>query len=230
MNFRLIKELAIYEREPDAVHITEETLRRDGWAGDGTAHTSPRFYCFLAVENIPSAPEMVIGMALFFTSYSTWKGMCCYLEDLIVTNTHRGRGIGEALISAVGNMCLILDMPRLSWQCLKWNEKSLAFYSSLGAVAMSDWENLRMTKDTMLCTFGENKGLTDIAATVSPPPTLQTTLTWGSAFATANEVFQLLHICLLCTHNKFSCDLGAVGRVGIRRKCIRFSVQKETQS
>ncbi|CAM9154363.1 unnamed protein product, partial [Ectocarpus fasciculatus] len=151
---RLIVELAVYEKEPDAVKITEETLRNDGWGCKGTRYTSPRFYCFLAVEHLPGGAESVVGMAMFFPNYSTWQGMCCYLEDLVVSEQYRGRGIGDALVHAVGNVCLITGMSRLNWQCLKWNEKALSFYSSLGAVTMPEWEDLRMTKDAMQRTFG----------------------------------------------------------------------------
>ena len=146
-----------------------------------------------AVENQPEKCEVVVGMALFFPCYSTWQGTCCYLEDLIVSESYRGRGVGDSLVHAVGNVCLLTDMPRLSWQCLKWNEKALTFYGSLGAVTRPEWTDLRMDKNAMKITFGDLACVSCEMHTVSDPVVKQvvvprTTNSWSTAFAAASEV------------------------------------------
>lgn len=196
----------MYEREPNAVEITVDTIRRDGFSESGSKYTSPRFYVCLAVEKSKfgdqSAHETVVGMALFYPIYSTWKGSSMYLEDLIVREPHRGQGIGKSLIHAVGEITLGAGFARLQWQCLKWNEKPMAFYRSLGAEPMEEWETLRMTKPAMAKTFG-GVSLASAFKTMTPnvPPgtTLgasaasssskqSTSSTWGSAFKSAEQL------------------------------------------
>ena len=178
----------MYEKEADKVKISEETLRKDGWGSPGTKYTSPRFYSFLAVETLGNDQKNIVGMALFFLNYSTWEGTTCYLEDLVVSENYRGRGLGEALIHAVGHVCLITGMPRLSWQCLDWNKKSLDFYASLGASTMPEWENLRMTTNSMQKAFGEQYSRT---ATKSAAVVKKAGSSWSDCFMVAEKVCSL---------------------------------------
>jgi GNAT superfamily N-acetyltransferase len=134
-----IRDLATYEREPDAVQATEADLLRDGF-------TEPRrFHCLMAdYDGIPA------GFALYFYSYSTWVGHAgIYLEDLFVTPSFRGKGIGKALLSAVAAIAVAEGCPRLEWSVLDWNQPSIDFYHQMGAVMKSEWKGMRVTGDAL---------------------------------------------------------------------------------
>jgi GNAT superfamily N-acetyltransferase len=129
-----IRELALYEREPDAVLATEEDLLRDGWG------PTPRFRCLIAeVDAVPA------GFALFFTSYSTWRGHHgIRLEDLYVSPVHRGKGIGKALLQAVARVAVAEGCPRLEWDVLAWNTPAIGFYEKIGAHILTEWRIMRV--------------------------------------------------------------------------------------
>ncbi len=124
-----IRELALYEREPDAVLATEADLLRDGF-GD-----TPSYRCIMAeYEGSPA------GFVLYFNSYSTWRGHHgIRLEDIYVTPKLRGKGIGKALLSHLAKQCVANGWSRLQWSVLDWNTPSIEFYKSLGAVLMDEW-------------------------------------------------------------------------------------------
>jgi GNAT superfamily N-acetyltransferase len=130
----LIRGLAIYEREPDAVEITEAQLLEDGF-GAGR-----RFECLIAEEDGAAA-----GFALFFPIYSTWQGGSLYLEDLFVRPEFRGRGIGKALLSRVARLAADRGCARLQWAVLEWNQPAIDFYHSIGAKMLSEWRGMRVT-------------------------------------------------------------------------------------
>ncbi len=132
----LIRELAAFEREPDAVETTLEEMIRDGFG------EQPVFGFFVAEEN-----EKIVGLALYFYSYSTWKGKCLYLEDLIVTQSHRGEGIGKKLFDKIMEKAQQTGARRVVWQVLDWNEPAIAFYKSLGADLLHEWVTCRLTKE-----------------------------------------------------------------------------------
>jgi GNAT superfamily N-acetyltransferase len=149
----MVRELADYERELESVEATEESLIRTlSLAPSGTAsHTNPgHAKCLilrLATEppNPEDKPEAVAGMALYFHNYSTWNGkQGIYLEDLFVRPQYRKRGYGKLMIQALARENLLQDGGRLEWSCLDWNEPSLQFYRSLGAVEMKGWTKLRV--------------------------------------------------------------------------------------
>ena len=129
-----IRELAAYEREPEAAVAREEDLRRDGWGPE------PKFRVVIADwEQRPA------GFALFFYNYSTWQGRPgLYLEDLFVRPEFRGRGIGKALLVHLARLAVEENCGRFQWQVLDWNQPSIDFYESLGAKKMTQWITMRV--------------------------------------------------------------------------------------
>jgi GNAT superfamily N-acetyltransferase len=131
----LIRELAEYERSPDAVTNTVDQMRQE----------KQHFSCFVAC--LPDGT--IAGMALFFTAYFTWVGKSVYLEDIIVSQPYRQMGIGMALMKRVIRRAQDEGCKRVRWQVLDWNEPAISFYRKCGAQINSDWLN---------CTFDE-KGI-----------------------------------------------------------------------
>ena len=129
----LIKELAIFEKEPNAVIITVKQLISDGFS------SSPKFKCFVAELN-----QKIVGMALLYPRYSTWKGATIHLEDLIVTKNVRGKGIGFKLFSKVIHYAFQLNVKRVEWAVLEWNKNALDFYKKNGAQVLDDWRVAQM--------------------------------------------------------------------------------------
>lgn len=124
----LIKELAIFEKEPNAVVINVEDLLRDGFG------ESPLFHTFVAeVDN------QIIGTALYYYRYSTWKGRTIHLEDLIVQEDKRGSGAGFALYSEVIRQGKRDNVRRIEWNVLDWNTPAIKFYEKSGAKILNDW-------------------------------------------------------------------------------------------
>jgi GNAT superfamily N-acetyltransferase len=129
----LIRELAIFEREPDAVEISAQDLVADGFG------PSPKFQCFVG-----EADGELLGMALCYPRYSTWKGPVIHLEDLIVTEAARGRGLGSALLTRVIRHARDAGARRVCWEVLDWNEPAISFYESRGARVLSDWDVVQL--------------------------------------------------------------------------------------
>ncbi|QHI37881.1 hypothetical protein IMCC3317_32640 [Kordia antarctica] len=134
--FRLIEELAIFEKEPEAVITTPESLRKDGFG------TAPKFQCFIAETS-----EEVIGIALVYMRYSTWKGEVLHLEDLIVSETARGNGVGGLLLTEVVKYGNKLGVKRISWEVLDWNTPAIDFYEHIGANVMRDWHVVQLDEE-----------------------------------------------------------------------------------
>ncbi|PTX60075.1 acetyltransferase (GNAT) family protein [Kordia periserrulae] len=131
--FRLINELAIFEKEADAVIITPEDLQKDGFGAQ------PKFHCFVA-----ETTEEVLGIALVYMRYSTWKGEVLHLEDLIVSEKARGKGIGGALLTEVIKFGKELGVKRIGWEVLDWNTPAIEFYEHIGANVMRDWHVVQL--------------------------------------------------------------------------------------
>ena len=151
-SLRLIHELAIYEREPNAVIASEADLLRDGFccAPDGTPLDSPARFRALIAELTEDGTTTPAGFALFFTSYSTWLGHHgIRLEDLYVTPALRQRGIGKALLARLAQIALDEGCPRLEWDVLHWNEPAIAVYQRLGAHILNDWRIMRLNGDAL---------------------------------------------------------------------------------
>ena len=134
----LIKELAKFEKEPNAVILNEEQLVRDGFS------KNPKFKCFVAESN-----NEIIGIALGYPRYSTWKGVTMHLEDLIVTKSRRGNGVGSLLFSKFINYAHSLRVKRIEWAVLDWNVNAIEFYEKNGAKILSDWRVAQMDEDSI---------------------------------------------------------------------------------
>ena len=124
----LIRELATYERAPDEVTVTIEELETDGF------NVNPIYEIILAEYN-----NVVVGMAFYLFSYSTWKGKCIYLEDIIVKMNYRRQGIGSLLFDAVIKRAKEVHAKRLQWQVLDWNEPAIKFYKKYNAELDPTW-------------------------------------------------------------------------------------------
>ena len=129
----LIKELAVFENEPNAVVITVDELVNDGFG------PNPLFDTFVAEHN-----STIIGMALFYYRYSTWKGKTIHLEDLIVTEAMRGTGAGSSLYKEVIKFAKAIGVRRVEWAVLNWNTTAIKFYERSGATVFTDWRTVQM--------------------------------------------------------------------------------------
>ncbi|WP_242926131.1 GNAT family N-acetyltransferase [Pontibacter vulgaris] len=131
----LVMELAIFERAPNEVTNTLEDMQRDGFG------EHPIFEFFVA-----ESEEGIVGLSLYYTAYSTWKGKTIYLEDLVVTERLRRSGIGKKLFDAVAEEAKRVGAKRFRWQVLEWNEPAIEFYKKIGAELDGEWINCTMTE------------------------------------------------------------------------------------
>lgn len=131
----LIIELAVFEKEPDAVKNTPEKLASDLF--------NSRYCEALVVED----NNLIVGYAIYYMSYSTWNGPCLYLEDIYITDSYRNAGIGGQLFKKVVDIAKARKVRRMDWQVLKWNEGAIRFYERVGATLDSEWLNGRMFFD-----------------------------------------------------------------------------------
>ena len=129
----LIQELAVFEKEPDAVLITAEDLVRDGFGAN------PLFHVFVA-----EVEKQIVGIALYYYRYSTWKGKTIHLEDLIVKDNMRGTGLGYALYSEIIKQGKKEGVRRIEWTVLDWNTSAIDFYENSGAKVFDEWKVAHM--------------------------------------------------------------------------------------
>jgi GNAT superfamily N-acetyltransferase len=135
----LIRALATYEREPDAVSASEEDIVRDGFGAN------PKFRCVIAEWDGQAA-----GFAFWFYNYSTWQGRPgLYLEDLFVKPEFRGKGIGKALLLHLARVAADENCGRFEWSVLDWNTPAIEFYESLGAKLHREWLRMRVEGDAL---------------------------------------------------------------------------------
>ncbi|PHR99119.1 MAG: GNAT family N-acetyltransferase [Leeuwenhoekiella sp.] len=144
---RLIKELAAYEKEPDAVEVTVDDLIAYGTGDDA------QFTCFVADRD-----GEILGIALVYYRFSTWKGRTIHLEDLIVRQQYRGQSLGMALYTEVIKYTHELGLKRLEWVVLDWNKSAVDFYEASGANVMTEWNTVQMDAAAMKA-FLAQKGL-----------------------------------------------------------------------
>lgn len=129
----LIKELALFEKEPQSVKLKLSDIENDGFG------SKPLFGCIVAEVN-----KKIIGMAIYYPRYSTWKGPTIHLEDLIVTKSKRGLGIGFKLFSKFIHYAHELNVKRIEWVVLDWNKSAIDFYKKNGAHVLDDWKVAQM--------------------------------------------------------------------------------------
>ena len=132
----LIQELATFEKEPYAVEVTVADLENDGFGED------PLFYTFVAEVN-----GNIVGIALYYYRYSTWKGKTIHLEDLIVKEDMRGSGLGFELYSKIIEQGKIDKVRRIEWAVLDWNISAIEFYQKSGAKILEDWRVAQMDEN-----------------------------------------------------------------------------------
>jgi len=141
----LIQELAEFEKEPDAVLITVDDLIRDGF------ESNPLFHVFVA-----EIEAEIVGIALYYYRYSTWKGKTIHLEDLVVKDKMRGTGVGYALYSEIIKQGKKDNVRRIEWNVLDWNTPAIAFYEKSGAKVLDEWRVAQMD-EAAINYFVENK-------------------------------------------------------------------------
>lgn len=132
----LIKELADFEHELHEVELSVEDLENDGFG------SQPRFTCFVAEDS-----NTIQGIALVYQRYSTWKGNALHLEDLIVSKKARGSGIGTLLLDEVVKHAKQINVKRISWEVLDWNESAITFYEKKGAKVLRDWDVVQLNEE-----------------------------------------------------------------------------------
>jgi GNAT superfamily N-acetyltransferase len=126
----LVKELAVYEKAPDEVTVTLDHFIESGFG------EKPVWWAFVAEEN-----GTVYGFALYYIRYSTWKGQAMYLEDILVTESTRGKGIGKLLFDQLIEEAREKGLKRMVWQVLEWNEPAINFYNKYKADFDGEWLN-----------------------------------------------------------------------------------------
>lgn len=135
----LIQELATYEKAPDEVTISISDLEKDGFG------ENPVFKILLA-----EIDQEIVGMSFYYFSYSTWKGKCVYIEDIIIKESFRRKGIGAVLFDEMVKIAYQENAHRLHWQVLDWNEPAINFYKKYEAVLDNTWINGKLTRESII--------------------------------------------------------------------------------
>jgi GNAT superfamily N-acetyltransferase len=144
----LVRELAVYEKEPDAVEATDENFRDALFPVDPA---SARGHALVAETVDPDGQAHIVGMAVWYVTFSTWTGRHgIWLEDLFVRPEQRGDGLGKALLARLAGIAVERGYRRLEWWVLRWNEPSIAFYDALGATPMDEWVHYRVDGQPLL--------------------------------------------------------------------------------
>ena len=134
--FRLVNELALFEKLPEAVIVSMAEMEKDGFG------ENPIFSFYVA-----EVDSEIVGIAVYYVKYSTWKGRGLYLEDLIVTEKMRGKGIGRKLFDAYLSEAKKIGAKQAHWQVLDWNTPAVEFYKKLGASIEAEWWDCKLTEE-----------------------------------------------------------------------------------
>lgn len=129
----LVKELAVYENCPDEVEVSVAEMEEAGFGDD---------HVFDAI--VAESEGSIVGMAIFYTGYSTWKGKTLYLEDFLVTENWRRRGVGELIFNELLEEAKRRKVRRMDWQVLEWNEPAISFYKKYHCLLDPEWINGRI--------------------------------------------------------------------------------------
>ncbi len=140
--FSLVQELALYERAPDEVSNTIEMMKADGFGNH------PIYNAYVA-----EVDKAIVGIAVFYTAYSTWKGKYIYLDDLIVTEEFRRYGTGKKLFDAVGSFAKKNGVNQLRWHVLNWNDPAINFYKNYDASLDLEWITCKLTREQISSLF-----------------------------------------------------------------------------
>ena len=132
----LIKELALYEKASDEVLISEETLLTEGFGPN-------KLFDTLVAET----DNEIVGMLLYYPVFSTWKGRSIYLEDFVVADSHRRKGIGQLLINALVQEARVAQAKKIRWQVLDWNAPAIEFYKKISATLENSWIDCTLTRN-----------------------------------------------------------------------------------
>ncbi len=135
---KLVKELAVYEKAPDEVEVTVDQMEEWGFG------TDKQFDFFVAEKD-----GKIVGTAIYYYKYSTWKGKCLFLEDIIVTESERKNGFGKLLFDAVVQVAKKDKVKRMEWQVLEWNEPAIKFYKKTNTVFDEEWVNCKLTYEEL---------------------------------------------------------------------------------
>ncbi len=135
----LINELALFEKAPQEVTVTLQEFEDAGFGNN------PVWKAFVAEDD-----GVIIGLALYYVRYSTWKGRRLYLEDLVVTEAYRGKGIGKLLFDIIIQEAKEMGFSGMMWQVLDWNEPAIKFYNKYGSNIESGWLNATLSKEQIL--------------------------------------------------------------------------------
>ena len=128
---KLIKELATFEKAPDEVEVTTEELQQD---------FSDKVFDFF----VATLDGEIVGIALYFIKYSTWKGKCIYLDDIVVKENSRSKGIGKLLFDEIVRKAQQMGVRKIDWQVLNWNERAIKFYRRFNAKFDDEWINCKL--------------------------------------------------------------------------------------
>lgn len=131
---QLVMELALFEKAPEEVITNEATLKEDAFG--------PRDNFKLIVACTPD--NTVVGICIFYIAYSSWKGKILFLDDIVITEAHRNKGIGRALMQHLFEYCKKENLKQMRWQVLNWNENAIRFYESLDAIVDKEWYTCKM--------------------------------------------------------------------------------------
>jgi GNAT superfamily N-acetyltransferase len=142
----LIRELALFEKAPDEVINTVELMEQDGFGPNP-------IYGFFVAEN----SEGIVGLSLYYWRYSTWKGKRLYLEDIIVTESQRGKGLGKLLFDRTMKHALDQNCSGMMWQVLDWNEPAIKFYTKYGTRLDGEWINCNLERSQLQALVGDSE-------------------------------------------------------------------------